>query len=340
MAGGCPQLSREGQFIHQEACILDATISPTEIAMTEDTSSSLSWYLRLRGPATPESIALRFGIATPSPSSTYDVLDAIFMSRELGDLHLVLPLADGRLTHVIHVFDELVLTQAATAPTAGRTDFWAGPSLRPIVDLAREAPLALAGGGRCECSPAYADVLLGPPGWLPVVAPGHLLAFRLKAGVLDVSTVERLHDDVECERRVRENLARKIGYDDDGPRRIDLTLTLAAGRLENPHLLSEPMRPLDELLHEPTDERTPEIWRELMAWRQDNTVSFSVTGMPEALHMELQGRARHYGMSFDQFVIAVLGHLAWRTPFAEDMEPFDSWVSNPGETPPRLRAVE
>ncbi|HET6560284.1 MAG TPA: hypothetical protein VFG72_00265 [Marmoricola sp.] len=48
---------------------------------------------------------------------------------------------------------------------------------------------------------------------------------------------------------------------------------------------------------------------------------------------ELDARARRYGMSFAQYVIAVLGHLAWRTPFAEDMEPWEDW------DPERARGV-
>lgn len=66
-------------------------------------------------------------------------------------------------------------------------------------------------------------------------------------------------------------------------------------------------------------------WRDNSAWQQLDTVSFSITGMPEALWSERSRRARVYGMSLDQYVVAILGHLAWRTPFAEDLEPFDSW---------------
>jgi hypothetical protein len=47
--------------------------------------------------------------------------------------------------------------------------------------------------------------------------------------------------------------------------------------------------------------------------------------MPDALRNQLDARAMQYGMSFDQYVIAVLGHLAWRTPFAEDMRPWQDW---------------
>jgi hypothetical protein len=63
--------------------------------------------------------------------------------------------------------------------------------------------------------------------------------------------------------------------------------------------------------------------------------------MPEALYIELTRRADVYGMSPDQYVIAVLGHLAWRTPFAEDMEPFEDWLPPTDELPgqPGLRAL-
>jgi hypothetical protein len=42
-------------------------------------------------------------------------------------------------------------------------------------------------------------------------------------------------------------------------------------------------------------------------------------------------------MSLDQFVVAVLGHLAWRTPFAEDIGPWEDWV--PEEAQPREARV-
>ena len=55
-------------------------------------------------------------------------------------------------------------------------------------------------------------------------------------------------------------------------------------------------------------------------------MSFCLGAMPVALHSELSRRAEQYGMSFDQFVIAILGHLAWRTPFAENIEPWEQWL--------------
>ena len=41
--------------------------------------------------------------------------------------------------------------------------------------------------------------------------------------------------------------------------------------------------------------------------------------------MELSDRARRYGMTEAQFIVALPSTLAWRTPFAEDMEPRDDW---------------
>ena len=48
--------------------------------------------------------------------------------------------------------------------------------------------------------------------------------------------------------------------------------------------------------------------------------------MPSALHSELSRRSSLYGMTMDQYVILALGHMAWRTPFAEDCEPWDDWL--------------
>jgi hypothetical protein len=42
-------------------------------------------------------------------------------------------------------------------------------------------------------------------------------------------------------------------------------------------------------------------------------------------------------MTLDQFVVAILGHLAWRTPFAEDIGPWEDWV--PENARPRAARV-
>lgn len=54
-------------------------------------------------------------------------------------------------------------------------------------------------------------------------------------------------------------------------------------------------------------------------------MSFGISGMPEYLNIELSQRATKLGMSTDRYVVLALGHLAWRTPFAEDMGPWEKW---------------
>ena len=44
-------------------------------------------------------------------------------------------------------------------------------------------------------------------------------------------------------------------------------------------------------------------------------------------------RARHYGMSDAQFIVALLSTLAWRTPFVEDLEPWPAWMPDEGAKP-------
>lgn len=116
------------------------------------------------------------------------------------------------------------------------------------------------------------------------------------------------------------------GEDEDWVRRALLIQALTLARLEDPALLSTPHAPLDQVLYDPLGPDDRAHWRDAASWRQVDCVSFSVHGMPAGLDTELRRRAERYGMTFDQFVIAILGHLAWRTPFAEDLEPWDDWV--------------
>ena len=51
-----------------------------------------------------------------------------------------------------------------------------------------------------------------------------------------------------------------------------------------------------------------------------------VDALPVHLERELRARARHYGMTENQFIVAMLGHIAWRTPFAEDVAPWEAWL--------------
>ncbi|MGH8894153.1 MAG: hypothetical protein ACRDWY_12755 [Actinomycetes bacterium] len=114
--------------------------------------------------------------------------------------------------------------------------------------------------------------------------------------------------------------------DDEPTTRTTLTRALACAVLEMPELLHAPVLPMDELLLDPLQEQHRYFFRDVAAFHQMESGSLSMNGLPVALNFELERRAALFGMTLDQYVIAILGHLAWRTPFAEDLEPWDGWV--------------
>lgn len=240
-------------------------------------------------------------------------------------------LPDGRISHVVHALDGQWLTQRVRARTAGRTDLWVTSALAPLVTALIEAPLPLASGGELREAAHFQSAVIGPPGWLPDVPAGGLVGLRLSAGVVDVRAVPDPEPDPVREQSVRELIARhyrteRWWSEDEPATRRTLTRAIVASVLEQPDLFSAPSWPLDELLLDPLREQHRHHWRDDAAWQTEGGVSLSLVGVPDALYTELTKRAAVYGMSLDQYVIAVLGHLAWRTPFAEDLEPWDGWL--------------
>lgn len=241
---------------------------------------------------------------------------------------------DGTVDHVLHVFDGTILTQRARAPLAGRPDLWCTVALQPLLNVAafRGVPLA-DGSGEVRRAPTGDAVLLGPRGWLPDVPRYGVLGLRIEEGRLSVVPVDEADfPDLQRQEQVRQLVAHHYrierwyaGTDDLESRPAEVVRALTLALLEDPDLLSAPLPPLDELLYLSLESDCDiHYWRERAAIIPESS-SFQVTGMPDALHRELSHRAQRYGMSFDQYVIAVLGHLSWRTPFAEDMEPWDDW---------------
>lgn len=247
---------------------------------------------------------------------------------------------DGGVVHLRHVIEGSVLTQRVRASTSGRTDLWTTLALAPFTMLALNGPLPLAGGGELRASAFGHSALVGPEGWLPEVQPWELVSLKLRDGEIHTGAVgESDLGDLARHQRARELIARHYrrerwfsGTDDLESRPAEVVNAIALALLEDPALLAEPLPPLDELLHDALEDQHHFHWRDFEASRQAPSVSFMITGMPDALHIELDARARRYGMSFDQYVIAVLGHLAWRTPFAEDMQPWEDW--DPDEPSP------
>lgn len=245
---------------------------------------------------------------------------------------------DGTIDHVIRVLDGIALTQRARSPLAGRGDLWCGAGLQPLLNIADYQPIPLVGGGEVKRMASGHDVLVGPDGWLPDVGRLELVALRLQDGHIRAEAVPSdslpsPEEEQVVRSLVADHYRRDLwwtGADDLVTRPAELVRALALARLEDPQLLTRPYPPLDELLHNAL-ERDLDVchWQAIAAQRQGQTVSFSISGMPEALDIELRHRADRYGMSSSQFVIAILGHLAWRTPFAEDLGPWKQWNPEP-----------
>ncbi|NYD43181.1 hypothetical protein [Nocardioides panaciterrulae] len=242
---------------------------------------------------------------------------------------------DGRVDHLAHVLDGIVLTHRVRGALGGRTDLWLGRGAQPFLSLARLHPLPLASGGEARISASGAPVLVGPAGWLPAARRGDLVGLRWRDGRLSVSLVDPAHlagprEELHVRtlmaqrlvQRLAQRFARDYGSGEDDPEQLEALVVrcLARARLEDPGLLSTPHAPLDEILHDPVAVRPADLWRELAGAREEAGVELCLEGMPAALHAELDRRARRHGMALDQFVIALLGHLAWRTPCAEDPE--------------------
>lgn len=255
-------------------------------------------------------------------------------------------LPDGRASHLLHVLDQQWFSQRVRASTAGRDDLWVTSALAPLVTVLVEDPVPLRSGGELAVAAHFQQAVIGPAGWLPAVPAGGIVALRIVDGAVEVRAVPELATSLAQDQSVRELLARHYRneswhVDDEPTTRLTLTRAVSASVLEVPDLFAEPRTPLDELLHDPLEDAHGHCWRDTAAWRGEGTMSFAVQGMPQALYAELSRRADVYGMSFDQFVVAVLGHLAWRTPFAEDLEPFDDWLpaAEVQSEPRRLRPL-
>ena len=255
----------------------------------------------------------------------------------------------GRVRHLIEVLDGVILTHRVRSDTAGRCDLWVGCGLQPLTNLLVDGPLPLAGGGQVRLSPSGLEVIVGPDGWLPTVQRYELIGLRLRDGKLATERVaEQALPSLEEQGAVRRLLADHYrrerwwrGQEDLESRPAELVRALTLARMEDPSLLTTPYPPLTELLHNILERDLDEhYWRDLGSCQQFESVSFGLGNVPVALHGELSARAEQFGMALDQYVIAILGHLAWRTPFAEDCEPFEQWLPEQSTKPGKLLALQ
>lgn len=263
----------------------------------------------------------------------------------LDSATLLVQRPDGRVAWLGDVLDGIVLTHRVRGSLADRCDLWLGQGVQPFLAMAALAPLPLATGGEARIADTLDPVLIGPPGWLPPAEAGDLIALTWTSGRLAVRVVapDEVAGPAEEEAArclLGERCRTELWWearDDDWVRHALLIRAISSVRLEDPDFLSTPHAPLDQLLYDPLGPDPRHHWRDVAAWRPEGAVSVAITGMPMALDIELRNRAQRYGMTLDEFVIAILGHLAWRTPFAEDLGPWEDWV--PQDSRPREQRV-
>lgn len=241
---------------------------------------------------------------------------------------------DGTVSHLLEVLDGSVFTHRVRHRLADRDDLWVNLGLQPLTSILLDGPVPLAAGGELRLSSYGHDALIGPAGWLPALEIGDLMGVRFDGGAVRVEAVAGTAlPGPKADQAARKAIARHYrrerwwsGSDDLEERPAELTRAIGHAVLEDPTLFQRPQRPLDELLYDALEQHVDDHhWRDFASVRQDTSVSFSISGMPQSLDSELTARARQYGMSTDQYVIAILGFLAWRTPFAEDMAPWETW---------------
>ncbi|UMG93559.1 hypothetical protein [Nocardioides sp. TF02-7] len=289
------------------------------------------------GPQHPDWLAARARkVLRDARVTDGSVLDAVAVSTVL------MQRPDGTVDQVLALLDDNVLTHRVRARTGGRTDLWLGVGVQPLLNVTafRSIPL-LDGSGSVGRPESGHEVLVGPPGWLPDVDRYELVGLRITGGRLSVEPVAE--DDLatpEQQLQVRRMVSSiyQVEKQHHWPKPLDVyedellarpelvALAIARALLEDPALFVTPYPPLDELLHNPLNRDVDlDHWRDVAVGQQIETLGFWVDGFPPGLHMELEARARRYGMTTAQFIVALLGTLAWRTPFAEDMEPWDDW---------------
>ncbi|WP_028637466.1 hypothetical protein [Nocardioides sp. URHA0032] len=302
---------------------------PTPLPEVDRTlHDSLVHLVREHGPLDLRTLARRARLTAGRPA-----VDETTVSAVVATGTLLVERPDGRVTYLGDVLDGIVLTHRVRGSLRDRTDLWLGRGVQPFLAMAVLEPLPLASGGEARLAETPDPVLLGPDGWLPPAEHGDLVALQWSAGQLHL----RLVDPAELPGPAEEDGVRRLlsahcrterwwsDGDEDWVRNALLLEALGRARLEDPQLLSTPHTPLDQLLYDPLSRDPQAHWRDTAALRQADCVSFFVEGMPFGLDRELRHRAERYGMTFDQFLITLLGHLAWRTPFAEDLEPWEDW---------------
>ncbi len=322
--------------------------TPAPISPTDGELLSSALLALADGPLTADALARRMRRDFPVRT-----MDARLVEMLVERSPFVVGRPDGSVIRLIDLLEGSVFSARVAWSDGTRRDLWTSLALAPLVTWMDREGLSLTTGEPLSRGAFGHDTIVGPAGWLPAVDAGSLVSLTVVAGHVAVAplAVDALVS-TSGEGSVRRALSRHYRTtswwteEDLADRPYDLTIAVANALVENPGLLRRPTLPLDELLYIAVRQcEQDHHLRDHAAWSGGDNVSFSISGMPEALHAEITRRARHYGMSDDQFMILAMGHLCWRTPFAEDLGGEFGWAppsaSSPGgpDGPRRLRPV-
>ena len=310
---------------------------PADISPTDRDLESTALLALADGPLPAHEVANRMRRRFRSRT-----VDARLVEMLVQRSHLLVGRPDGSVIRLVDLLEGSVLTARIAHSDGSRRDLWTSLALAPLLTWMDAEGLCLTSNEPLAKGAFGHDTIVGPPGWLPALPPGSLVSLTLTGGRVALSPVE---DDPLLPARdggaVRRALSRHYRTpmwwteDDLAERPYDLTTAVATALVEDPDLLRRPTRPLDELHYIAVRQCAQDHHlRDAAAWGAGACVSFSITGMPEALAGEISRRARHYGMSDDQYAILALGHLCWRSPFAEDLGAGDLGWEPPAATRP------
>jgi hypothetical protein len=221
---------------------------------------------------------------------------------------------DERYDTAVRLLDGATLTHRVRFSPRGRQELFAGRELAPFTECFTDGRLSLASGGVVHLAPAGAPAWCGPPGWLPDVAAGTLLALTINGGRLSVRPVTL--DSAAITGRVRllrTTLARHAGWLTGRlpSLGVPLTRTVLSALVEVPDLLAEPLPPLDEVLALPAEPWADPWADEIVQARRDGE-TLLIPGVPNGLAAELRERAELNGLPLSDYVIMQLAANAWR----------------------------
>jgi hypothetical protein len=201
---------------------------------------------------------------------------------------------------------------------------WTHRDLQPLTSVNRDGGLPLTTGGTLRKGVGPADVWTGPPGWVPDIAPGGLLALRWDGAQL---AAEAPADVVAADSPVAQDVRRVLARHAIGTRsrfnEPSLPRIVLGALVEDPELFVRPLPPLSELLPLPEDLRPQDDWPGAGRFEPGTVLQVPVA---ERVQQELARRADLLGERLPDYVSMLLSAAADRLLPVAPSVPYDSYT--------------